>query len=64
MPAAGVGTLVFQLVTKRMVPVFLGSSFAFIAPILAGVDKGFTWGQIGGGILAAGVFIDSGDTGW
>ena len=27
---AGVGTLVFHLVTGRMVPVFLGSSFAFI----------------------------------
>ncbi len=31
---AGVGTLIFQLVTKRMVPVFLASSFAFIAPII------------------------------
>ena len=31
---AGLGTLVFQLVTKRQVPVFVASSFAFIAPIL------------------------------
>lgn len=30
---AGVGTLVFQFVTKSKVPVFLASSFAFIAPI-------------------------------
>lgn len=30
---AGVGTLIFQLVTKGKVPIFLGSSFAFIAPI-------------------------------
>ena len=30
---AGVGTLLFQLVTRRQVPIFLGSSFAFIAPI-------------------------------
>lgn len=29
--AAGIGTLIFHLVTKRKVPVFLGSSFAFIA---------------------------------
>ena len=27
--SAGLGTLIFHLVTKRMVPVFLGSSFAF-----------------------------------
>ncbi|NSL56581.1 uracil-xanthine permease family protein [Uliginosibacterium aquaticum] len=31
---AGVGTLLFQLVTRRQVPIFLGSSFAFIAPII------------------------------
>ena len=32
---AGIGTLVFHLITKGMVPIFLGSSFAFIAPIIA-----------------------------
>lgn len=31
---AGVGTLLFHLVTKGRVPIFLGSSFAFIAPIM------------------------------
>ncbi|WP_066504010.1 uracil-xanthine permease family protein [Abyssisolibacter fermentans] len=31
--SAGVGTLIFHTVTKRKVPVFLGSSFAFIAVI-------------------------------
>lgn len=31
---AGIGTLLFHLITKGMVPVFLGSSFAFIAPII------------------------------
>ncbi len=38
---AGAGTLIFQLVTKRSVPVFLASSFAFIAPIIYGVQQ---WG--------------------
>lgn len=38
---AGAGTLLFQLVTKRSVPIFLASSFAFIAPIIFGVQ---TWG--------------------
>jgi len=31
---AGVGTLIFHFITKGKVPVFLGSSFAFIAPIV------------------------------
>ena len=41
---AGVGTLLFQLITKRQVPIFLASSFAFIAPIIYGVK---TWGVPG-----------------
>ncbi|MCL9776058.1 uracil-xanthine permease family protein [Vibrio methylphosphonaticus] len=51
---AGVGTLLFQLITKRSVPIFLASSFAFIAPIMFGIQ---TWG-VGatmGGLMAAGV---------
>ena len=31
---AGLGTLVFQIITRGKVPVFLASSFAFIAPII------------------------------
>ena len=38
---AGVGTLLFQLITARQVPIFLGSSFAFIAPIIFSIQ---TWG--------------------
>ncbi len=51
---AGAGTLLFQLVTGRMVPVFLASSFAFIAPIIYGVQ---TWGTPAtmSGLLAAGI---------
>ncbi|KLN66093.1 MULTISPECIES: uracil-xanthine permease family protein [Vibrio] len=50
---AGVGTLLFQFVTRRSVPIFLASSFAFIAPILYGVQ---TWGVPAtmGGLMAAG----------
>jgi uracil permease len=53
--AAGVGTLIFHLVTRRMVPVFLGSSFAFIPPILLGVERGYSWAAIGAGIVGAAV---------
>ncbi len=51
---AGIGTLVFQLITKGKVPVFLASSFAFIAPISYGVQ---TWGIPGTlcGLIAAGL---------
>ncbi|BHH85164.1 uracil-xanthine permease family protein [Desulforhopalus sp. 52FAK] len=51
---AGVGTLAFQVITKGKVPVFLASSFAFIAPIIYGVQ---TWGVPGTlcGLAAAGV---------
>ena len=51
---AGVGTLLFQSLTKRMVPIFLASSFAFIAPIIYGVK---TWGIPGTlcGLAAAGL---------
>ena len=38
---AGIGTLLFQLLTGRKVPIFLGSSFAFIAPIIYSLK---TWG--------------------
>ncbi|WP_353225209.1 uracil-xanthine permease family protein [Salinisphaera sp. C84B14] len=50
---AGLGTLVFQIVTRGRVPVFLASSFAFIAPIIYGVQ---TWGIPGTlcGLMAAG----------
>lgn len=50
---AGVGTLIFQLCTKRQVPIFLGSSFAFIAPIIYSVQ---TWGLPAtmSGLFAAG----------
>lgn len=43
---AGLGTLLFHFVSKRMVPAFLGSSFAFIGGYLSvkqmGVDMGMT----------------------
>lgn len=38
---AGIGTLLFQICTKGQVPIFLASSFAFIAPIQYGVQQ---WG--------------------
>lgn len=51
---AGIGTLLFHLVTKGQVPIFLASSFAFIAPIAYGIQ---TWGIPGtmSGLFTAGI---------
>lgn len=51
--SAGVGTLIFHLCTKRIVPVFLGSSFAFIGALTL-VLKNEGIGAIKGGVIAAG----------
>lgn len=50
---AGLGTLIFHLVTRNQVPVFLASSFAFIAPILA-AKADFGLPATLGGLVAAG----------
>ena len=52
---AGVGTLIFQFINKGAIPpIFLASSFAFIAPIAHGVK---TWGIAAtmSGLVAAGL---------
>lgn len=41
---AGLGTFIFHFVTKGKVPIFLGSSFAFIVPILEASKQ---WGLPG-----------------
>ncbi|MFT7108698.1 MAG: uracil permease [Psychrobacter glaciei] len=51
---AGIGTLIFQFITKRQVPIFLASSFVFIAPISYSAQ---TWGipATMGALFCAGV---------
>ena len=51
---AGCGTLLFYFITKRKVPAFLGSSFAFIAPVLVVTEK-FGLPYACGGIVVAGL---------
>lgn len=41
---AGLGTFIFHFITKGKVPIFLGSSFAFIAPIISASKQ---WGMPG-----------------
>ncbi|MCK5882407.1 MAG: uracil-xanthine permease [Bacteriovoracaceae bacterium] len=52
--SAGIGTLIFHFVTKNKVPVFLASSFAFIAPIKYGMDN-FGVAETLGGLVCTGL---------
>lgn len=45
--ASGIGTLIYQIATKAKVPVYLGSSFAYITAMAVAID------QMGGDISAA-----------
>ncbi|MDN4753553.1 uracil-xanthine permease family protein [Porphyromonadaceae bacterium W3.11] len=55
--SAGVGTLIFHFVTKGKVPIFLGSSFAFIAPIVSATEIFGLGGAIFGIMGVAFVYI-------
>jgi len=51
---AGCGTLLFHFITKGKVPVFLGSSFVFIAPIIKATELYGYSGALGG-LMAVGI---------
>ena len=53
---AGVGTLIFHVVTKGKVPVFLGSSFAFIAPIIKATELFGLPGTLSGLVAVGAVY--------
>lgn len=54
---AGVGTLIFHLVTKGIVPIFLGSSFAFIAPIIKATELYGLPGTLSGLVAVGAVYF-------
>jgi uracil permease len=54
---AGIGTLIFHLVTKGMVPIFLGSSFAFIAPIVKATELYGLPGTLSGLVAVGAVYF-------
>src|SRR3954470_2820494 len=53
---SGIGTILFNLFTKNRVPSYTGSSFAFIAPVIAAKAHGGVPAALGG-ILVAGVVL-------
>ena len=67
---SGIGTLLFLLITRNKLPSYLGSSFAFIAPVTAATATAGTGSALAGivavGILlaAVGFFVQFGGVGW
>lgn len=53
---AGVGTMIFHAVTKGKVPIFLGSSFAFIAPIIKATELFGLPGTLSGLVAVGAVY--------
>src|SRR5690625_6779511 len=54
----GIGTLLYLFITKGKIPAYLGSSFAFISPVIVVLDKfngpdGYSY--VLGGFLAVGI---------
>lgn len=53
--ASGIGTLIFHLITRGKVPTYLGSSFAFIAPLALYVGELNSPGQAVAGLISVSV---------
>lgn len=66
----GVGTLIFLLLTANRVPSYLGSSFAFIAPVTGAMSTHGIGGALGGIVIAGaalfvvGLIVQRTGTGW
>lgn len=54
---SGIGTLIYILCTKGRSPVYLGSSFAFIAPIAAAYAKGGIAGAMTGVMVVGLIYV-------
>ncbi len=52
---SGIGTLLFHYLTRKKVPAYLGSSFAFIAPISVVIAEGGGISAAQGGIMVTGL---------
>ncbi len=55
--SSGIGTLIYILCTKGKSPVYLGSSFAFIAPLIAAYLKGGVSGAMTGVMVVGLVYV-------
>ncbi len=51
----GIGTLLYAFITKKSIPAYLGSSFAFISPVLLLYSQGYDFQTIQGGFVFVGI---------
>ncbi|MGG7176900.1 uracil permease [Clostridium paraputrificum] len=51
----GIGTLLYAFITRKKIPAYLGSSFAFIAPVLLLYTQGYDFQTIQGGFVVTGI---------
>jgi len=51
----GIGTLLYAFITRKKIPAYLGSSFAFISPVLLLYGQGYNFQTIQGGFVAVGI---------
>lgn len=53
----GIGTLIYAFITKKRIPAYLGSSFAFISPVFLLTGQGLSFSQIQSGFVASGLLF-------
>lgn len=51
----GIGTLLYAFITKKKIPAYLGSSFAFLSPVFLLMGKGYSFQTIQGGFVVSGL---------
>ncbi|MDS0526625.1 uracil permease [Clostridium sp. SHJSY1] len=53
----GIGTLLYAFVTKKKIPAYLGSSFAFLSPVFLLMSKGYDFQTIQSGFVVTGLIF-------
>ena len=53
----GIGTLLYAFITKRKIPAYLGSSFAFISPVLLLMGEGYSFTEVQSGFVVSGLLF-------
>ncbi|WP_300386837.1 uracil permease [Clostridium sp.] len=51
----GIGTLFYAFITKKSIPAYLGSSFAFLAPTFLLISEGYSFQTVQGGFVVSGL---------
>ena len=51
----GIGTLLYAFITKKSIPAYLGSSFAFLTPTFLLFSEGYNFQTVQGGFVASGL---------